>query len=115
MNSVSWLIYAAEAISNLQHVFVLFSILGSVSLVAWNVLGVAIHNDCCSPSEEREFLFYPAAYLAAMIVCSAVIPSRNTIYLIAASELGEKALQTEVASDMLDIVKKELKKMKDAM
>jgi len=115
MNSLSWLLYAADVSSGVDATL---SAIAGLSAVGSIASGIA----CCifrfsSPgfwswqdSDERErirkqwgagasfsakSLKVSCAILIASMAVSAVIPARGTIYAIAASEMGEKVLMTQ--------------------
>lgn len=106
MNTLSWLLYAAGAIGNTQGVMVGVAVacgvaLGSVALAA-GLVSTTIYND--ADRKNRDWLVSKIKPLAIACVCLAliasVIPSRNTIMLIAASEVGGQLLSTEQAAEI---------------
>lgn len=114
MNSVSWLIYIADLVKNISEA----ATIAFVMMIVWGVMlniRSAAHNDTKS-RDEPPMAYSGKPFIIAIFIAavSVPIPSKSTIYMIAASELGEKAINTELAGDVLEIVKKEIKKMKDA-
>lgn len=113
MNSFSWLVYAASVADSVKTMIGM----SSFTMFAYGAIAnirAAVHNDMSFedgpplPYTGKPFII---AFVLALL--SAPIPSKNTLYMIAASEIGEKAAKTEIAADVLDIVKKEIKRMKD--
>lgn len=138
MNSLSWLIYAAEV---LGRVSVSFSIIASFATLATVVLvfvGMMSRSDAQGDASGRygetykavgivrvafwdKFLgAWPKRTAAVAVIFGAVsivAPSQSTIYMIAASEMGEKVVTTPEAREMLgdlrDVIAKQIKKLKD--
>lgn len=91
MNDFSWLIYAAGISENLSAVF----ILGAIAAMAWALFD-AMLNDLETNKFKVPRLAIPTAVSCALI--SSILPSSNTIYAIAASEMGEEVLQSATAT-----------------
>ena len=91
MNELSWLIYLAGA-------------LGSVGVVAAVVMVIAIiagvFYTMFNAIENEVFTVHKGLLITASVAAfiGVVVPDRNTIYAIAASETGEKMLATPVAN-----------------
>lgn len=131
MNSLSWLIYGAEVIPSIGN---LAGVVGAISGLGWIALNgiTAIarghHNDMSRyykgdpiKGVRREHGFVmPRLWILPVVVLAVatVIPSKQTIYMIAASEMGQKVYETPATQGLLGdlhaIVKKELAKMKEA-
>jgi len=95
MNSLSWLLYIAGVVGNLGGVLIFFTIvLSLVSLV------IAIVY-CDDYTEGRAKGFKIAGLMAGgavfCIFLAAFVPSKETVYAIAASEMGEEVLKTPTA------------------
>lgn len=91
MNELSWLIYLAGALNNVGVLFGLVAIITGLT-AGFLTLARAIERDQFSPPNGLLILCAVAALVAS------VVPDRNTIYAIAASEMGEKMLETPVAN-----------------
>jgi len=89
VNTLSWFLYLAELVDKLQHLAAAVSVLGGV--VAMFVTGYVFIE---GGSKKFLFLWLPVCFAVLVVI---VTPSKNTLYAIAASELGEKALQTSLA------------------
>lgn len=100
MNSLSWLIYLASVLPNVAGVCVFLSIFGIGAYVAWLIV-VSCHNDSLSetkweyPSLKNLFWFLPLILLATLL------PDKETIYLIAASEASEAVVTSEYGKELL--------------
>lgn len=82
MNSLSWLIYFADIVSNLQ------GVLAAVSVVL--VVAMLPATEGFSKTFKGLKLYVTIAILLGAI--ATILPSKNTVYAIAASELGEQVL-----------------------
>lgn len=106
MNDLSWMLYLADISGNI-------GVAGGVVTFAASIAGVAtfayvsghIDIDNIGSKEKRPVArsgwqaskgFFIAAIVAALVTIP--IPSRDTIYAIAASEMGERALKTPIAT-----------------
>lgn len=110
MNSLSWMIYAADVTGSVSAVLTttsVFSMLGGIVTFCFTSVS---HNDRYEFGRAKGEKPEPSigvgwraakpllivAFASAMIAC--VIPGRNTIYAIAASEVGEQALKSQTAN-----------------
>jgi hypothetical protein len=99
MNSVSWFIYIAQVSSSLGVVFRALAIIGLIIAGGYSLfrtVGASVEADEFTPH------FPPIRYLATligMLTLGNIMPERNTMYAIAASEVGERIVKTEIASD----------------
>lgn len=105
MNSISWLIYIADITQGLSLFLGFSSLLIALSLVMLTFASYA--GLLTRPKTRYYFLFIFISILAN------TLPSKTAIYMIAASEMGEKAINTELAGDVFFIIKKEIQKMKE--
>lgn len=114
MNTLSWLIYAADASQNAR------SVLGSsaAALLIFGGIGLVMGWAFVLSEEKRKSLAIASTVVWAtfLIICGIaliVIPSSKTIYMIAASEAGEQVVTSpeavEMMGDLKAIIKKRLK------
>lgn len=107
MNKLSWMLYAADALDKLSLVlFVLGSLGLIVCLATWAVMAMSADIDK-KPKPKA-----PSPLLAGLIGClllACFLPSAKTVYMIAASEAGERIAATAEAREMLDLVRQKLK------
>jgi len=122
MNTLSWLIYAAEVLSSVKvftaHIGITCLIFGIISLAISGVsagMGWADRDD-----EALRFSAVASKWTRTIFSIGAVAgliwtasPSANTIYMIAASEAGEAVVTSpeavEMMGDLKEIIKKRLK------
>lgn len=114
MNNLSWFLYFAEIIPGLGAlagvVAFLIALLGGVGFAFWTVLWL---------DKEAPRPYYGWYFLSLILFCivSIAIPSKETIYLIAGSEIGEYAVQTpeaqEIMNDIHEVIKAQLQKLKE--
>jgi hypothetical protein len=103
MNSLSWFIYGADVVGNVSHIL---SALLCFTLLAWTALNISVP---VTEGEVLEWEHYSAWWrrgLYTLVIggfALAFIPSKNTLYAIAASEIGETVAKHDavqsVASD----------------
>lgn len=110
MNSLSWLIYAAETINNLKLSCSIFGLVGIVGGTAAFCMSPLTEPFIWSSDTKEEIAAKKAipetvrkVAKAVMITAvplfliAQVLPSKNTIMLIAASQFGENILSTPEA------------------
>lgn len=103
MNSLSWMIYAADVCSNIGFPAALFSIIGVVAAIVSTII-----KSGCADSESYDDKMahrisasvqkaaIPIAIIA--LTMSVLVPTKDTVYAIAASETGEEILKTREAT-----------------
>ncbi len=111
MNNLSLLIYLAGVTGSLggflTFVTVVFAILAVVSVIVWLV---SLSDSNFSSTEQAERVKKHSwrwgwAFLALMIFTgsvSALVPSRQTVLLIAGSEMGERVLNHPKFNQVMD-------------
>lgn len=116
MNSLSWMIYAAEAFGGLK---VAASIVTGVMLVGGGFVafmtGLFGHGSYADADAKSVFNVVIKKWWLPIVFGSVAVlsPSTTTIYMIAASEAGETVIQSpearEVFNDLKTIIKSKLK------
>lgn len=122
MNSLSWILYAADAVDTAKGV-AFAGMLLSIPIATTSFLWTDNEDKSKWDDQMHNNRLYPTLYpkppegprpdashpyrkitkpvlvgLAIFSVATAALPDRNTVYAIAASELGERALETPTAS-----------------
>lgn len=106
MNNLSWLLYAAEAFEGLK---VAGGIASPLSILVAGLVGIVaalnrFDKDIGGGERVAAPLFKAVRTLVVVGVISGLVaivaPSRNTIMLIAASEVGETVLASEQAQEL---------------
>lgn len=92
MNTLSWLIYAADAAGNVGTLCDAIALIGGISLTIVSAI-VGSEGDYNGPLAALLNKLWITAACLAVLAC--ILPSRTTVYAIAASEMGEKAFNTE--------------------
>ena len=119
MNSLSWLLYAADVSNGLMAIFVVITIVSALFgfIVAghlyldlgdgpkeWILSGksedakarmIKAHEDSVAGCKSMLKVFLITGVVSAFL--SALIPSRETVYAIAASEMGEEIVKSATA------------------
>lgn len=125
MNAVSWLIYLAGLSGALQ-VTLTVLLVAMVSIVAIMAIGTGARIDNAYDPEDKEearkgWVVVKRAFKRVVIIVPifalilALIPSRQTVLLIAASELGEEVIANpevvETATSLMDYIQRQLTKL----
>lgn len=106
MNSLSYLIYLANVVNNIQQILFPVVFLLFIISVLTTFLGIFLHSIFAKNLwEEKRIMCVKAAkrfwfILAFCFVVLIFTPSSKTIYAIAASEIGEKVLMSEQIQGM---------------
>jgi len=104
MNNLSWLIYLADVCDNIDLFFWWIMMLAILGTAVWALAGFIMVGDDCAPSSEDWKLWRNLGFKLALpclfvgVVLGSIVPEKETIYAIAASEMGETALNTETGS-----------------
>jgi len=114
MNELSWLIYAADVAGSLKTVSTVGVVLGvasiATSIVVWQSNSDAQYiwstddkdKVLCSRATNRDAAIKAGRISAVVAIVSLVFtiisPSSNTIYAIAASEMGEEIITSPTAT-----------------
>lgn len=99
MNALSWLIYLADALGGLKG-FLAF-LTGACAVGIFCILmGLIMNQGEYFEAERKALLRWFKPVIISMVVggvVASIIPSRNTMYAIAASEMGEEVIKSETA------------------
>lgn len=114
MNSLSWLLYAADALPSIAAFAAFAAVLIGIACTIFSFMLILCHEGDNPPK------FYWGTWAAPFVLCallSTLIPSQETIYLIAASEIGEQVVETPEAQETFDrlqrLVDQELDRLLD--
>lgn len=106
MNSLSWFLYLADVIGNVRGVLILFAIIfGAVTLFWLFAKGCVAADDDESAKKFAHFMRFAPWIFVSVTFLVAIIPSRDTIYLIAGSEAGEAVVTSEAGQEILNDIK----------
>lgn len=114
MNSLSWFLYLADVIGNVQGLLVTLSVLSGTGLFLWFLFGfIGIDSDWDAKRDVKRirvkelsksvvrFLWIPVMFALP----ASLIPTRDTIYLIAGSEAGEAVVTSQEGKEILNDIK----------
>lgn len=99
MNSVSWFVYVAGVVDNIGGVMVgagVFCLL--VCGVSWFAFALADERDSAAML-KRTGSWTPLAAMCILII-ACFVPSKSTMYAIAASQLGERIAMSDKVQDI---------------
>ena len=122
MNSLSWMIYFSEMFGKLSEISAVVSVLAILFAFIALVFKAAVY-DMERTNINYKWVFVPFVVAIFCGIVHTVSPSRQTILLIASSEVGEKVLTSEkvqgIVDPSIDFVKmwleKETEKMKSQL
>lgn len=105
MNSLSWLLYAAEVAEGLKTTAAVVAGVGIVGISVGLFFALISRFDEYGDGGEfgaAYFKVLPKLGMAVglILVCALIIPSRQTLMLIAASEVGETVLASKEAQQI---------------
>lgn len=102
MNELSWMIYAADVAGTMNNLFVAA---GCILLVGAGVFAgpvADIESNGLNSSSWRKHAKRCAIGCAIVFTFAVFIPSQDTIYAIAASEMGEELLNSETGGKAVE-------------
>lgn len=101
MNSISWFLYIADVVGNLRGLLVGVAI-ACIAFCVLCLIGQGIAegelSENCPNMWKRWWQCAPTAVIFLLIAI--FIPSQNTLYAIAASEVGERVVKNEKVQDI---------------
>lgn len=115
MNTLSWFLYVADVINDLSFTF--GAIGGLMFIVGWIFIipGYMIiwtkmshHKEEDIDKSKAAFAWLSPRMIVAgflMIMASVLVPSKQTMYMIAASEMGEVVVKSEEAKEIFGELK----------
>lgn len=114
MNSLSWFLYLADVIGNVQGLLTTLSLLSGAGLSLWFLFGfIGIDSDWDTKRDVKRvrvkelsksvarFLWVPVVFALP----ASLIPTKDTIYLIAGSEAGEAVVTSQEGQEILNDIK----------
>jgi len=104
MNGLSWLIYLAEIGRELGGFFTFLAVVAGIAAIGFMI---AAFSDETKDVNKPTMWARSKISLAFMVLAgfmAAVMPGRQTVLLIAASEIGERALNSEKMAKITDRV-----------
>lgn len=121
MNSLSWFLYFADVAPGLLTPFVIVSSVCALCWVGVNIIAYAVAGDaydknygkavqeaCSNRLKSKLTYVFVMSWIVTVFVQS-LIPSRETFYLIAGSELGEQVIKTPEAQEIFNDIRKVIK------
>lgn len=106
MNSLSWMIYAADVVQGLQAIL---AVCAAVGMTAHGI-GTLMQESPDGRDITPPKWLLPASILSLFL--SAAIPSRHTVYMIAASEVASRsetlAKAGALADPAIDLIRKKI-------
>lgn len=92
MNELSWLLYLGNVSGNLQ---IVFGILVFMCIII--IFSIFAHSDIGQEKPVNWWPF-PLILIPVFLILIAILPSQSTVYAIAASQIGQKALEMPLAN-----------------
>jgi hypothetical protein len=118
MNDLSWLLYGAEVLANLGIFLVVVGLSGLLVSCVGTFVGIVLEQDNLKYGEEDKdykkairLRGLATRYAVIFFVITSVamfLPSKQTMYMIAASEMGEEAIQTPEFAKVRKLVNQHL-------
>jgi hypothetical protein len=96
MNQLSWLLYFADAANSVKNILLAGSVFSTIINIFLGIFVVIMIGERID--NIKTVINYSKLLIVSTLVCSliyAVIPSQNTVMMIAASEVGQKILETQ--------------------
>lgn len=94
MNELSWMIYAADVCGK---VFFAAGLLAVVGAVGGAFIGAMLRDEG-NHEEGKAIHKWTLRVCPALLFLAVITPSKDTVYAMAASEMGEKVVQSQTAN-----------------
>jgi len=103
VNQLSQLLYFADVFDTLKAVLRILGVLGSITgvVVTYFALNAEYYDDADYIANRKMARRLGVNLISASLLCiflGVFVPTKNTMYAIAASEMGESVLQSETGS-----------------
>ena len=116
MNTLSWLVYSADVIPNIGNIFIALAVVVVIILGCIFIHGIFERGMARGTESERwakgaslqKKALFSLWVPFIFITLSAFVPSERTIYMIAASEIGETAYDSFKGSEIYEALKKRI-------
>lgn len=99
MNDLSLFIYLADVAGDLDWFFGLLFFISSTLLIFTVCLGLFVADDLPFTEKDwkawRKCMLFSSIITVTSFICGALTPEQDTVYAIAASEMGEEFIKTE--------------------
>lgn len=103
MNSLSWFLYFADVVTSVSTFLgfiVIFWMMALAGHSLFTVINNDIHRDEKNPYIRKRWF----AFVILLGVVVQLIPSKNTMYAIAASELGQSAMESKLGTKAMQAI-----------
>ena len=105
--SIEWLIYLADVVGNISVLFVLSGVFFTAISINW-IIEASIHD---TDKKFTKLSLTGIAVSLLLFLVSALIPSKQAIYLIAGASIAKDLAKTETAKKVEAIIESELDKL----
>lgn len=118
MNSLSWFLYFADVVGNLRPAFGVCSVFTGLATVILSVILIATSDGYNEQVHltTKKVIKIVAPFFVVILLVATLIPSRETVYMIAGSEAGEFVVTSpegkEILGDIKEVIKHQLKELK---
>lgn len=117
LNTLSWMIYFAEVLGGLSSLFGFVFLMLCIGVIAGAIIwAVKTFNgydedDAQQATRASNIMKQLILFAAGVAFVDLLIPSSRTVYLVAASEMGEQVINTETATKLKKIIDYNLDKI----
>lgn len=95
MNSLSWFLYLIDVVSNVKTMAVGFLVAAGFAWVGLNISVPVTEGEVLEWGDFKKWWTRGVVIIAVCGALVSVLPSKNTMYAIAASEVGERVVKSE--------------------
>lgn len=114
MNNLSWMLYLADVVGNFQGLLIGFSIVLALGGVVWAVANTLFSEEADAQLIASKLRYVPYLFVGTTILAT-LLPSSNTIYMIAGSEATEAVVTSEEGKEILNDIKEVIKHQLDEL
>lgn len=112
MNSLSWYLYIADVVGGLRGFTTAVGVISlGVCILSTVIFGI-VYEDCTGEQQQAKLkrnywtvMRYAIPLAIVGVLAATLLPSRQTMYAIAASELGDKAIQSSMGQEAVAALK----------
>lgn len=116
MNNLSLMLYFADVAEKIASAFTLMTLIFLFASIVGTIIVVSTRIEYYGKPAPMWMVIVPILFLFLSTPGAVLIPSKNTIYLIAGSEIGEQVVKSPEAqqmfSDIREVIQQQIKELK---
>lgn len=111
MNSLSWFLYAADVMGSVKTLLIIISFLVAVATAVLAIGAGLMNDDGKDISGLTPWITRGVTTVCVTGLLMCFVPSERTFYMIAASQVGERAVHSSEGQEIKDLLMKKVREV----